>query len=59
MRKIAFFSVILEVIGISGTGMGLGIEMICHADYGYIAITGGSLVIAVGGLLWAKLLRKG
>ena len=52
-------AIALEAVGCCIIGVGMAIEVIMCADVGYMAITGGSLAIAVGSLLFAKLLRKG
>lgn len=56
MRGLA---IALEAVGICAIIAGISIEALMHADIGFIAITGGSVIIAAGGLLWAKLIRKG
>lgn len=56
MRGLA---IALEAVGIVAIIIGIAIEAIMQANIGFIAITGGSVVIAAGGLLWAKIIRKG
>lgn len=56
MRGLA---IALEAVGIVAIIIGIAIEAIMQADIGFIAITGGSAIIAAGGLLWAKLIRGG
>jgi len=55
MRGLA---IALEAVGIVAIIIGIAIEAIMHADIGFIAITGGSVIIATGGLLWAKVIRR-
>lgn len=55
MRGLA---IALESVGIMAIIAGITVEAIMQAEIGFIAITGGSVVIAAGGLLWAKLIRK-
>ena len=45
---------IIELIGIGLMCTGLGYEMAYHADLGYIIMTTGSVLIAAGGVLYAK-----
>lgn len=50
-------AVIVEVVGVSIVSVGIGIEIIAGAEIGFTVITGGSLVIAAGSLIYAKLIR--
>ena len=52
-------SAVLEILGIAVCSAGLAVELIYHAELGYALITGGSLALAMGGLLFAKALRRG
>ena len=45
---------IIEIIGIILMSIGLGYEMAKHAELGYILITAGSVITALGGVLFAK-----
>lgn len=64
LRKIAKggnmrgLAIALEAVGIVAIVIGIAIEAVMRADIGFIAITGGSAIIATGGLLWAKVMRK-
>jgi len=61
MRHIFKIATAIELIGIAACGMGVGIELAMQADVGYMLITGGSVLIATGGVLFgkfAKLWRK-
>lgn len=51
-------AIALEAVGCCVIAAGIAIEVSLHADIGYIAITAGSLGIAVGGLLFSKLLKR-
>lgn len=53
------FPIMLELVGVTATGIGVGIEMACHADYGYLVITAGSCLVAIGGIIWGKFARRG
>ena len=50
--------VIIEVLGISTVGAGIGVEIALGADLGYVLITAGSLSVAAGGLIFAKFYRR-
>jgi len=56
MRRM--FAVTLELCGIVVIGGGIGIEIAMGADIGYMLITGGSCVVAIGGILWGKFERS-
>ena len=51
------FSALVEIIGISIVSIGIGVEIITHADIGYVIMSVGSVVIAMGGLLYAKIAK--
>jgi len=50
-------AIALESVGVSGIIAGITIECIMRADVGYVVITAGSLAVAAGGLIWAKLVK--
>jgi len=56
MRK-RLLPISLELAGIVGIGVGVGIELATGAEIGYLAITMGSLLVAAGGVIWAKFMR--
>lgn len=58
MSRMFILSAVLEVMGIGAIGTGVGIEVAMGADVGYLAITMGSGVVAAGGLLFAKVVRR-
>ena len=45
---------IVELVGIGLMCTGLGYEMAYKADLGYVIMTTGSVLIAAGGVLYAK-----
>ena len=59
MSKIKLLAITVELAGIAATGIGIGVEMACHADFGYVILTAGSCLIAVGGVIWGKFMRGG
>ena len=55
MKKGKFYiSLITELLGIIITSMGIAYESIYKADVGFVIISTGSLLISVGGILYAK-----
>lgn len=52
-------AIALEAVGISAITCGIVIEALMHADFGFVVITGGSLLVAGGGMIWAKLVKRG
>lgn len=57
-RNLFMISVIIEVVGIAALGCGIGVELTLGADLGYILISIGALIVAGGGLLFAKFVRR-
>ena len=50
--------VALELVGIAAIGVGIGVELATHADIGWALVTTGSCLVAVGGVIWGKFIRK-
>ncbi len=44
----------IELIGIATIGTGIGIELATHAELGWVVVTGGSCLVAIGGVIWGK-----
>lgn len=55
MRLLA---VILEVIGVAAIGAGIGVELATGADTGWVIVTTGSCLVAIGGVIWGKFMRR-
>lgn len=53
------FAIIIELIGITITSIGLGVELYYKADILNVIITGGSLVGLMGALTYAKIVKDG
>ena len=51
--------VVIELVGIAAIGVGIGIELATHADLGWAVVTGGSCLVAIGGVVWGKFLCTG
>jgi len=54
VRQLYIFAVITELFGIMLTTSGLVYEYIVKADLGFVMITGGSALVALGSLIFAK-----
>jgi len=59
MKLTKVLAVCLEAVGMCILLVGIVIEVIYEADVGFILITAGSMVIAGGGMIFAKLCRGG
>jgi hypothetical protein len=44
-------------VGCAVIGVGLAIEITLHSDVGFAIVTGGSLVVAAGAMIFSKLIR--
>lgn len=58
MGKMALLPIILELLGIAAIGVGIGVEVATHADIGWTAVTTGSCLLAIGGVIWGKFMRR-
>ena len=59
MDKKKLFPVILEVVGVAAIGVGIGVELATGADIGWAVVTTGSCLVAIGGVIWGKFVRRG
>jgi len=50
--------IILELLGVAAVGCGIGIEIGMGADVGYVVITIGSVLVATGGIIWGKFMKR-
>lgn len=57
-KRLYIASFILELCGIIIAASGIVVELAFKAELGYTLITVGSLLIALGGLLWSKVLKE-
>ncbi len=55
--KLPWVSAVVEVVGIAVIGGGIALEIVYEADIYCWVITTSSLLLASGGLLWAKVYR--
>lgn len=58
MSKLFILATAIEVVGVAVVGAGIGIELAMKADLGYMLVTGGALLIAGGGLIFNKVVRR-
>jgi len=58
MKDSKLLAIALEAVGISAVTLGIAIEATMHAQIGFVIITTGSALIASGGLLWAKIIKR-
>jgi len=57
-KKLIVTSLVIELAGIALMSTGIGVELAMGADGGYLLITGGAVIVAIGSLLWVKVLRR-
>lgn len=58
-RKLLAICFGVEVLGIGIVGTGIGIEVGYGAHLGFVFITSGSMLVATGGVLFGKFLKRG
>ena len=49
--------IIIELVGISVVGVGIGLELAVGGHIYFAVITTGSLLVAAGGIVWGKFMR--
>lgn len=49
--------IVIELVGISTVGAGIGLELALGGQAYLIVVTFGSLLIATGGIIWGKFMR--
>jgi len=59
MKRRHLIPIIIELLGIATVGTGIGLELAFGGQVYLIVITIGSLLIAAGGLIFAKFMRRG
>jgi len=59
MKSNMLLAIIVELIGIAAIGTGIGVELATHADIGWATVTIGSCLVAIGGIIWGKFMRRG
>jgi len=51
--------IVIELIGISVVGAGIGLELASGGEIYLVMITIGSCLVATGGVIWGKFMRGG
>ena len=59
MKKKHLIPIVIELTGISVVGIGIGLEIALGGEVYLVMITGGSLLVAAGGILWGKFIKAG
>lgn len=57
MKRKHLIPILIELIGISTVGIGIGLEIAFGGEAYLVVITVGSLLIATGGIIWGKFMR--
>jgi len=52
------WAMVVEIVGILVVAFGVAIEIVYKASTGLICITAGSLLLAIGGFIWAKMMPR-
>lgn len=58
MKTSKVLAIALETIGIVVVIVGINIEFVTGAHIGYVIITSGASLIAIGSLIFAKVIRR-
>ena len=57
MNREKMLPILIELVGIAAIGAGIGIELATHADIGWVIVTVGSYLVAIGGVIWGKFIN--
>ena len=57
-RLNSLIPIVIELIGISVVGVGVGLELASGGEIYLVLITTGSLFIATGGVVWGKFIKR-
>ena len=57
MKKKRVIPIVIELVGISVVGGGIGLELALGGSIYLVMITAGSLLIATGGIIWGKFMK--
>ena len=58
MNRKKILPILIELTGIAAIGSGIGIELATHADIGWVVVTSGSCMVAIGGVIWGKFMNS-
>jgi len=59
MSKKRMVPIVIELVGITVIGVGIGLELSIGGDIFLVVITTGSCLVAAGGIVWGKFMRGG
>ena len=59
MKKKRLIPIVIELVGISVVGTGIGLELAIGGSVYLAVITVGSCLVAIGGVIWGKFMRGG
>lgn len=57
MNEEKILPILIELTGIAAIGVGVGIELATKADVGWVVVTIGSCLVAIGGAIWGKFIN--
>ena len=57
MSRRRLIPITIELVGISVVGVGIGLELSLGGAVYLVMITGGSLLVAMGGVIWGKFMK--
>ena len=57
MNEEKILPILIELTGIAAIGIGVGIELATKADVGWVVVTIGSCLVAIGGVIWGKFIN--
>jgi len=58
MKRMQLIPIVLELIGIGTIGTGIGLELAQGGTIYLVIITTGSCLVALGGVIYGKIMRK-
>ena len=58
MKRKQLIPIVLELVGIITIGTGIGLELAQGGAIYLVIITTGSLLVASGGIIWGKFIRR-
>ena len=59
MNSRMILALVIELTGIAAVSAGIGIELATGAELGWVIVTGGSCLVAIGALIWGKFMHTG
>lgn len=59
MKKRRLIPILIELVGVTTVGTGIGLELALGGQIYLVVITTGSCLVAIGGIIWGKFMRGG